>query len=462
MKKKGKKIPPPQIPKLENLKQINFNAAGIDIGSAEIWVCVPEGHDQQSVQRFETFTSDLYKIADWLEACGVDTVAMESTSIYWIPLYDILEQRGLKVYLVNARYAKNMPGRKTDILDCQWLQQLHTYGLLAPSFQPPEEIAGLRSLNRHRDNLVRYRASHIQHMQKALHLMNIQLDNVISDITGTTGIRIIRAILAGERDPLTLARFRNPHCKNSRDLIAKSLHGNYREENIFELRQAVDLYDYYSRLIQQCDEKIEKIYAELPAKVDPDLKPLPEPKRKTKRLLPQKNAVAFDLRTALYRMAGVDLTVVDGLSALTVQMILSETGVDMSPWKTAKHFASWLCLCPHNDISGGKVLRSKTDRTKNRANRALRLAARSLHHSQSALGAYYRRMRAHLGGPKAVTATAHKLARTIYHMLKYQVEYVDLGIDYYEAKHREREIKRLQKKAEKLGFELVYIVPKKA
>lgn len=462
MKRRGKKIPPPkQIPKMENLKQINLNASGIDIGSSEIWVAVPEGRDQQSVRRFETFTSDLYRIADWLQACGVDTVAMESTSIYWIPLYDILEQRGLKVYLVNARYAKSMPGRKTDILDCQWLQQLHTYGLLAPSFQPPEEIAGLRSLNRHRDNLVRYRASHIQHMQKALHLMNIQLDNVISDVTGTTGMLIIRAIIAGQRHPLTLARFRNPHCKNSRELIAKSLEGNYREEHIFELRQAVELYDYYTTLIQQCDEKIEKVYAELPHKVNPDVKPLPQPKRKSKRLVPKKNAVPFDLRTALYRVAGVDLTVVDGLSALTVQMILSEIGVDMSPWRTSKHFASWLCLCPHNDISGGKVLRTKTDKTKSRTNRALRLAARSLHHSESALGAYYRRMRAHLGGPKAVTATAHKLARIIYHMLKYQVEYVDLGVDHYEAKHREREIKKLQKKAEKLGFGLVYVVPEK-
>jgi LAS superfamily LD-carboxypeptidase LdcB len=299
-------------------------------------------------------------------------------------------------------------------------------------------------------------------MQKALHLMNIQLDNVISDITGTTGTRILRAILAGERDPLTLARFRNPHCKNSHDTIAKSLEGNYREEYIFELRQAVDLYDYYTQLIRHCDDKIEKAYAELPAKVDPNRKPLPEPKRETKRLVPKKNAVAFDLRTALYRMAGVDLTVVDGLSALTVQMILSETGVNMSPWKTAKHFASWLCLCPHNDISGGKVLRSKTEKTKSRANKALRLAARSLHHSDSALGAYYRRMRAHLGGPKAVTATAHKLARIIYHMLKYQVEYIDLGADYYEAKYREREIKKLQKKAAKLGFELIYVVPDEA
>src|SRR5262245_1814018 len=291
--------------------------------------------------------------------------------------------------------------------------------------------------------------------------MNIQLDNVISDVTGTTGMLIIRAIIAGQRHPLTLARFRNPHCKNSRELIAKSLEGNYREEHIFELRQAVELYDYYTTLIQQCDEKIEKVYAELPHKVNPDVKTLPQPKRKSKRLVPKQNAIPIDLRTARYRVAGVDLTVVDGLSALTVQMILSEIGVDMSPWRTSKHFASWLCLCPHNDISGGKVLRTKTDKTKSRTNRALRLAARSLHHSESALGAYYRRMRAHLGGPKAVTATAHKLARIIYHMLKYQVEYVDLGVDHYEAKHREREIKKLQKKAEKLGFGLVYVVPEK-
>jgi transposase len=446
------------IPKLESLKQINLNAGGIDIGDTEIWVCVPEGRDKQSVLCFGTFTCELYKIADWLEECGVETVAMESTSIYWIPLYEILVSRGIKCYVVNAQHVKTMPGRKSYILDCQWLQQLHTYGLLAASFQPPEDILALRGLLRHCDNLIRYRGSHIQHMQKALHLMNIQLDNVLSDITGLTGMRILRAIVAGERNALVLARLRDPHCKNSQDVIAKSLEGNYRKEHLFALKQAVELYDFYSRKIQECQKELEKEYALLPAKVDLEERPVAKSRKRHQWVEPTKNGSAFDLRTALYRMCGVDLTAVDGLDALTVQIILSETGVDMSPWRTAKHFASWLCLCPNHKISGGKVLSRRTLKNKNRVRRALQLGARSLHHSDSAMGAFYRRKRAHLGGPKAVTAAAHKLARIIYTMLKYQVEYVDLGADYYESKYKEREIRKLKQKATRLGFELKPIV----
>jgi transposase len=458
MKKKQKKQKLQAIPKLESLKQINLNAGGIDIGDMEIWVCVPEGRDEPSVLCFGTFTCELYKIADWLEACRVETVAMESTSIYWIPLYEILVSRGIKTYVVNAQHVKTMPGRKTDILDCQWLQQLHTYGLLAASFQPPEDILALRGLLRHCDNLIRYRASHIQHMQKALHLMNIQLDNVLSDITGLTGLRILRAIVAGERNPLALARLRDPHCKNSQDVIAKSLEGNYRKEHLFALKQAVELYDFYTRKIQECHEELEKEYALLPAKVNLEEKPLAKSRKRHQWVEPAPNAGAFDLRTALYRMCGVDLTAVDGLDAQTVQMILSETGVDMGPWRTAKHFASWLCLCPNHKISGGKVLSRRTLKNKNRVRRALQLGARGLHHSDSAMGAFYRRKRAHLGGPKAVTAAAHKLARIIYTMLKYQVEYVDLGADYYESKYKEREIRKLKQKATRLGFELIPVV----
>lgn len=441
------------IPKLESLKQIKLNAAGIDIGDEEIWVCVPEDRTQEPVQRFGTFTHDLLAIAAWLKACGVDTVAMESTSIYWVPLYELLEAKGLEVYLVNARDAKNVSGRKNDILDCQWLQQLHTYGLLRRSFRPDGEIVELRDLVRHRDNLLAYRAAHIQHMQKALHLMNLQLDNVISDITGYTGMQIIRAIVQGERNPKALAQFRDPRCKKSNAVIAKSLEGNYKSTYVFQLRQALELYDFYTKQIQACDQEIKQVFQHLPHKVTREQEPSPQLKSRDDRR--HKHHPDYDLRTYLYRLAGVDLTEIDGLGAVLLQIILSEIGVDMSRWPTAKHFASWLCTCPNNRISGGKLLSSKTRRTTNRAYYALRLAARSLHHSNSALGAYYRRMRARLGAPKAITAAAHKLARIIYQMLKDQVEYVDLGANYYEQKYKEREIAKLKRKAAKLGLKVV-------
>lgn len=442
-----------KVPKLDNLKQINLHAAGVDIGDTEIWVCVPENSDPEPVQPFDTFTADLYRLAAWLKACGVETVAMESTGIYWIPLYELLEQQGFKVYLVNARHVKNVAGKKTDILDCQWLQQLHTYGLLAASFMPVQEIRKLRTISRHRDNLIRYRAAHIEHMQKALHLMNLQLDNVISDITGKTGMKIIRAIVAGERDPKFLSTYRDPNCKNSRDIIEKSLEGNYAEENIFQLRQALELYDTYTRKIVECDDELQRYYNALPAKPETLEKPLPPSKKINTH---SKNAPAYDLRTYLYRLCGVDLTQVDGLNATTVQTILTEIGVDMSRWPTDKHFTSWLGLSPNREISGGRVLRSKTRKTSNRANTALRQAAQSLHRSRTYLGAFYRRMRARLGPAKAITATAHKLARIIYIMLKEHREYIDLGEDYYLQKNRDREFKKLMKKAHALGF---YLTP---
>ncbi|MCP3678804.1 MAG: IS110 family transposase [Gammaproteobacteria bacterium] len=441
------------MPKLDSLKQINLYASGIDIGSSEIYVAVAEEHDGESVRKFATFTHDLYQIAYWLQFCNIKTVAMESTGIYWIPLYEILVEKGIEVYLVNARDVKNVSGRKTDILDCQWLQQLHTYGLLRGSFRPEKDICELRDLIRHRDNLIRHRASHIQHMQKALHMMNIQLDNVISDITGVTGMKIVRAILEGERNTEVLASYRNPHCKNPEKVIEESLKGTYKKEYLFQLRQALNLYDYYTKLIKECDIEIEKIYAQFPIKVDLQEKPL-QP-QKSARVLPRKNEPDFNLRTYLYQMCGVDLTMVDGLNVLTVQTVISEIGIDMRKWKTVKHFTSWLGLCPYNDISGGKILNTKTKKTKNRANTALRQAAQSLHHSNSAMGAYYRRMRARLGAPKAITATAHKLARIIYYMLKYNVEFIDLGANYYEQKYKDREIKNLKRKAAKLGLQVV-------
>lgn len=452
-KSRRKKELPQDIPKVDALKQINMNAAGLDIGDDQIYVAVPEGQDKESVRVFGTFTANLYTLADWLEVCEVTTVAMESTSIYWIPIYEILEERGFEVYLVNASHVKNVTGKKTDILDCQWIQQLHTYGLLRASFRPPEDMAALRSLVRHRANLIRSATAEIQHMQKALQLMNLKLTNVVSDITGLTGMCIIRDIVSGVHDPEALARHRDPRCAKSRDEIALSLQGNYKAEHLFELKQALEAYDFYQRQIQGCDEQIEGVYNAFEPQVDINERPLP-PSRKRRRK-PKDNEPDFDLRLYLYQMAGVDLTEIDGVNSLTVQVVLSEIGVDMSKWPTVKHFTSWLGLCPHNDKTGGKVIRTRTRKTQSRAAAALRMAASALSHSHSALGGYYRRMKAKLGAPAAVTATAHKLARIIYAMLKSHTEYQDPGEGYYEEQARQRAVKNLKRKAKQLGFQLI-------
>lgn len=449
--KKSKKSRPQKVVKLDSLKQLNLNAAGLDIGAAEIWACVPEDRSELSVRMFETFTVDLHRLADWLETCHIETVAMESTGVYWIPIYEILEARGFEVYLVNAHHIKNVPGKKTDVLDCQWIQQLHTYGLLTASFRPEAEMVALRAYIRHRDNLIRYRGVHIQHMQKALHLMNIQLTNVITDITGHTGQQIIRAIIAGEHDPVRLAQYRDGRCHSSEAEIAKALTGHYQSEHLFALQQAVELYDFYTHQIQACDAEIERKYAAFKPVVEADTQSLPPtPKRRR-----SKNEPEFNLRQSLYQLTGVDLTRIDGLEALTVQQIIAETGTDMSHWPTVKHFTSWLTLAPHNDISGGKVLNSRTLKSNNRAAQAFRMAAQSVSRSHSALGGFYRRLRAKHGGPKAITATAHKIARIFYHMLKYKQEYQDPGQDYYEQQYQDRVVKNLKRKAQALGFDLV-------
>ena len=448
-KKKRKKR---GVVKLESLKQLNLNAAGLDIGAAEIYAAIPEGRGEESVRRFETFTADLHALADWLEACGVDTVAMESTSVYWIPVYEILEERGFDSYLVNARHVKNVTGRKSDILDCQWLQQLHTYGLLRGSFRPSQEICKLRTLLRHRGNLIRWRAAHIQHMQKALNLMNLHLTNVISDITGVTGMKIVRAIVEGERDPKVLAQYRDPNCKNSEEVIAKSLEGNYTSEHLFVLGQALELYDIYTTKISVCDAEIEQLYSAFEPQVDLTGKPLKPPKKKRRK---NKNAPDYDLRTYLYQMTGVDLTAIDGLEVLTVQAIISEVGTDMSQWKSVKHFTSWLGLAPENDISGGKVLRTGTKKVKSRANLAFRQAAMGASRGQSALGVFYRRIRAKHGPAVAIVATAHKIARIFYAMLKDRREYISPDPAAYEAKQKERAIKHLKRKAARLGLAVV-------
>ena len=407
-RRKRKKDQKVKVTNWDQLEQINFNSAGLDIGAAEIWACVPANRDEQPVRCFDTFTVDLHALADWLEGCGIETVAMESTGVYWIPVYEILEARGFEVNLINARHIKNVPNKKTDVLDCQWIQKLHTYGLLQASFRPAEQMCSLRAYLRQRDNLIRYRSGHIQHMQKALHQMNIQLTNVISDITGQTGMLIIRAIVTGEHEPIKLAQYRDPRCRSSQSEIAKSLEGHYKAEHLFALQQALEGYDFYTQQIKACDIEIEQKYQAFKPQVDLEVEPLSPARKKSRR---QATHPDFDLRSYLYQMSGVDLTQIDGIDALTAQTIMGEIGLDMSKWKTVKHFTSWLGLAPHNDISGGKVLKRKTKKTDNRANTALRIAAQSAGRSQSALGGFYRRMRAKHGSPKAITATAHKMAR---------------------------------------------------
>jgi transposase len=452
MKAKSQQSQSRKRKKMDSFPIINPNAAGIDVGSEEHWVCVPEDRDEEPVRRFGCFTADLYAMADWLKKCRIDTVAMESTGVYWIPLFQVLEDRGLEVKLVNARHVKNVPGRKTDVLDCQWLQRLHTYGLLAGSFRPEDCICVLRSYWRQRDRLIRYTSAHVQHMQKALTEMNVQLHKVISDITGTTGMRIIRAILDGERDPLKLAQMRDPRIKSSAETIAKALQGDYRQEHLFALRQSLELYEFYQRQIQSCDREIEAYLEQMDSKVDPDSNPPPSSKKGKKK--PRGNEPDFDLRTHLFRISGVDFTQIDGLHVLSVQTILSEVGLDPGKFPSAKNFASWLGLCPNNRITGGRVKSTRTRKVVNRAAEAFRLGAQAVANSSTALGAYYRRMRARLDAPKAITATAHKLARIFYHLWKTHDLYHDPGADYYELQYRNRVINNMKKRAKNLGFEI--------
>jgi transposase len=431
------------------LPTLSPNAAGLDIGSAEIWAAVPADRDAEPVRPFGTFTPDLNTLADWLQACAITTVAMESTGVYWIPIFELLEARGFQVFLVNARHLKNVPGRKTDVLDCQWIQYLHSVGLLSGSFRPAAEMCALRAYLRHRANLLECRAAHIQHMQKALQQMNVQLTQVLSDITGETGLAILRKIVAGDRDPLALAQLRDPRCRSTEEEIAKALTGNYRPEHVFALKQALALYDFYTLQLGECDTEIKRQYSALKPAVDPDQAPLP-PSTKTNSHC--KNAPGFDVRTQLYRVTGVDLTAVDGLNEGTAQIILSEIGTDMSKWRTDKHFCSWLHLAPHNDISGGKILRSRILKGRNRAVLALRMAAQSVGRTQTALGVYYRRMHAKFGPERAVVATAHKIARIIYHMLRDGKPYQAMGSQEYEQRQRESDVRKLKRRAAKLGF----------
>jgi transposase len=449
-KKRRKKSPRVNLP--ASLQHVNLDAAGIDVGSNRHLVAVPEGRDDVSVREFGAFTDDLIALADWLAKCGVKTVAMESTGVYWIPLYDILESRGFEVKLVDARRVKNVPGRKSDVLDCQWLQQLHTYGLLHGAFRPPDQVCVLRGYMRQREMLVQASSMHIQHMQKALQQMNLHLHNVVSDITGVTGMKILKAIIAGERNPQVLANHRDPRCQHSADTIAKSLVGNYREEHLFALTQVVELYETYQAKISDCEAAITSHLQAQPTRTD-------EPPPPAQKRIEKKHSVraGVNVRNELFKLTGVDLFSISGLGADTLLTLAGEVGFDMTPWSNEKRFSSWLSLCPGTRTSNRKVLSSKTRRNSNRAAAAFRLAAATVARSKTALGAFYRRIAARVGHPQAVTATAHKIAVLYYSLLKHGKSYVDIGQEAYERKYRLRRFNAMQKQALNLGYQLVPI-----
>jgi transposase len=437
---------------IEDMPVMNPNAGGADVGASEVWVSIAPDRDEEPIRRFEMFTRDLHAMAEWLKQRGIDSVAMESTGVYWIPVFQILERHGIPVVLVNAKYAKNVAGRKSDWLDCQWIRILHTFGLLSGSFQPTAEMAALRSYLRHRQMLIEYGAGHIQHIQKALTQMNLQLANVVSDITGVTAIRIIRAILDGERDPHLLAAMRDSRTKNNEETIAKALEGNYQAEHLFALKQALELFDFYQRQITACDRQISDYLRSLESKIDTTHHPMKSARTKKRN---RRNNPGFDCRHEAYRISGVDLTQIDSINESVALTILSEIGVDMTAWKTEKHFASWLTLCPNHKITGGKIFQRRTRKSSNRVRDVLCLCAQSLFNSRSALGAFSRRMRSRLGPEKAIVATAHKLALLIYRLIKFGKDYIDIGQEAYEQQYKHRALKQLARKAREFGFQLV-------
>lgn len=436
------------------LHQIQPDAAGIDIGATEIYVAIPDDHRASETMRcFDTFTQDLHEAARWLQSCKIKSVAMESTGVYWIPIFQVLETYGFEVLLVNARHVKNVPGRKTDVQDCQWLQYLHSVGLLRGSYRPARDVCAIRALLRHRDSMVKISTTHIQHIHKALTQMNLQIHNVISDITGLTGLAIVDAILAGEHNPKKLATLKHGRIKASDSVIEKSLEGNYLPEHLFTLKQALQSYRHYRQMIGACDKEIESYLIDFESRIDPEKNPPPLPRIKKSK--PKGNEPDFNLHSHLYRVFGTDLTQVDGVSVLTAQTIFAEIGPNLSKFPTVNHFCSWLGLCPNNKISGGRILASKTRPGSNRAAQALRLAAHALWRSQSYLGHYYRRMRARHGTPKAITATAHKLARIIFHLIKTSKTYDETVFADQENLHKQRLERNLKKQANFLGFQLV-------
>jgi transposase len=439
---------------VEDRPILESSAAGIDVGAREMYVAVPPDRDEQPVRVFQTFTEDLEKLADWLVQCGVTTVAMESTGVYWIPLFEILERRKLRPRLVDARHMKNVPGRRTDWQECQWLQYLHAVGLLRPAFRPEAEVCALRALVRHRTELIQMASQHVLHMQKALTQMNIQLHHVISDLTGLTGMAIVNAIVEGQRNASELAKLRDPRIKADAETIRKSLVGNWREEHLFTLKQSRDLYTTYQQQIAACDREIEKLFQQTIPRVDPDDRPLPPNNKPTTH--DKKPESTFNLRTEAYKLFGVDLTQIPGL-ARNVLDLYSEIGRDMSRWTTAAHFTSWLTLCPDNDVSGGRVLWRGTRRQKNRAAQLFRMAAYGLHRSQSLLGSYLRRMKAKLGPQAAITATARKIAVIFYAMVKKQVEYDETQWARLDSQREIRIQNKLRRQAQRMGFQLIPI-----
>ncbi len=436
--------------KAKGIPVINTAAAGIDIGSRFHVVAVPPELCDDPVKTFQAFTSDLHNMADWLVKIGITTVAMESTGVYWVAAFEILEDRGLSVTLANARDAKGVPGRKTDVNDAQWLQKLHACGLLKASFRPAREISALRSYLRQRERLLDYSGSHIQHMQKALTFMNIQLHHVIADVTGVTGMKIIRAIVSGERDPEIMAAMRDGRCKTDHQTMCAALIGNYQEEHLFALQQALELYDFYQLRIHQCDTQIEATLKGLSMSKPIPNAPLPKPRHKTK----QPNQLNFDSRAAIYQLVGTDLTQIHGIGPYLALKLVAECGTDLSRWKTSKHFTSWLTLCPGNKISGGKVLSSHSRKTNNRLTAHLRLAATTVGRTNTALGAFYRRLAARIGKAKAVTATARKIAVLFYNAMRKGMTYQDPGADLYEQQYKDRVIKSLYRRAADFGYTL--------
>jgi transposase len=440
------------------MRQVNPHAAGVDIGAHEIVACVPDGQDRQIVRTFGTYTADLHALADWCIDRGIETVAMESTGVYWIPLFEELEARGLQCCLSSAQSLKRVPGRKSDVLDCQWSQTLHSDGLLSASLRPEADFVALRTLLRHRAQLLAPRAPHVLHMQKALLPMHIQLSQALSDVTGATGLRIIRAIVAGERDPHTLAALRNSRGKKEAEEIALALTGTWREEHLFVLTQALALFDFYTTQLSACDAQIERAFAVITPHFEPvPAAPMPVGTATPPRRKPHshsKNAPEVNTRAHILRITGVDLVAVHGLSDSLAQPILAEVGTDMNKWPDDKHCCSWLGLAPKHDLSGGKVLKSRTVKNRHRATQAFRMAAQSVSRSHCAFGAFSRRMKGRLGPAQALVATAHKIARTVYHMLKHRVQYHDIGAAEYNQQFHEREMRYLQKKAAKLGYTL--------
>lgn len=443
------------------LTLLNPKCAGIDIGAKELFVCIAKSPSEQEVRTFTTFTGDLKYMIAWLKASGVESVAMESTGVYWIVPYEMLEEAGFEVLLVNARFFKSVPGRKTDVQDCEWIQQLHSYGLLRGSFRPSHEVVELRTYVRQRSRLFESAGIQVQLMHKALTQMNIQLNHVISDITGVTGLNIIRAILEGTRDPEALANLSVNGCRKNIGLIAKALEGNFRKEHIFALQQAHEAYEFFHKQILRCEKAIEQILSTMEKEIPPFLSengtesaPL---KKVRKKRASNRSPYYFNAPAAIKRLTIADLTTIPGIDANTAMKILSEIGTDMSQWPNAKAFASWLGLCPGNKVSGGKILSGKTKLSDNRAAQALRMSAASLYRSKTAIGAFFRRMRGRLGAPKAITAAAHKLARILYRMLTEGTDYREAGENYYEQQYEARVLANLTKRAKELGYTLTAV-----